>query len=52
MSIPTTPTSSNCLCHTEGGEGPLTDFTSKSWNTFKDAAQQRMDHIYTSLLGK
>ena len=38
-----------CFCHKGGVGGNLTNFTSTSWNTFKNAAAVRKDDIYEKL---
>ena len=38
-----------CLCHKDGVGGNLTNFTSTSWVTFKNAAVIRKDQIYEKL---
>ena len=38
-----------CLCHKGGVRGNLTNFTSTSWNTFKNAAEVRNDDVYEKL---
>ena len=45
-------TSQSCLCHKSGAQGPLTNFSSLSWNTFKNACDLRQDDISQSMEGK
>lgn len=48
---PSTP-SQSCLCHKSGAQGPLTNFSSLSWKTFKNASDLRQDDISKSMEGK
>ena len=38
-----------CLCHRDGINENLSNFTEVSWATFRDAAKIRKDHNYTML---
>lgn len=42
----------SCLCHKSGVQGPVTEFSSVSWKTFKSAAEVREDDISKSMKGK
>ena len=42
----------SCLCHKSGVQGPVTEFSSVSWKTFKSAAEFREDDSSKSMKGK
>ena len=45
-------TTSNCLCHKPGVQGPLTDFSDVSWRTFKEASDLRKDEVSQKMEGQ
>lgn len=45
--------STNCLCHKKGVQGGhLTDFSTQSWETFRNACEIRKDEISKTMEGK